>query len=133
MASRKALCKCRMPYAECVCDEEEEAMEAEALTPEIAQELAATRAAALKPGDVLAVRVPLSLTAAHMNHLRSYGDRVEAETGVKVAFIPGEEFAHVTLNVTVNGADTAAIAEAVRREIAAQARAARTPGTLARL
>lgn len=112
--------------AECLGCGEEDEMQAEALTPEIARELAATAVAALKPGDVLAVRVPLSVTADRMNHLRDYGDRVEAETGVKVAFIPGEEFSHVTLNVTVNGADPKAIVEAARREIADQAGAGRS-------
>lgn len=102
-------------------------MEADELTPEIARELAAASVAALKPGDVLAVRVPYPIRADEMRRLLDYAGKVEADTGVKVAFIPGVEFSHVTLNVTVNvsGADPQLIAEAVRREIAAQVRAVR--------
>jgi acetylornithine deacetylase/succinyl-diaminopimelate desuccinylase-like protein len=103
----------------------------ESLTPEIARQLAQGSVAALKPGDVLAVRVRPGTNGAEMHHLRLRAEKIEAETGVKVAFIPGEEFAHVTLNVTVNvtAATPEQIAEAVRREIDRQVRAARTRDT----
>lgn len=102
-------------------------MESEALTLEIAQELAATSVAALKPGDVLAVRMPLSMNARELHQAALYGQKIEAETGVKVAFIPGDEFAHVTINITVNmaGATPDKLAGEIRREIAEQARTAR--------
>jgi len=122
-----------MPHAECVCDEEESEMreEPDGLTPEIARELAGSCLAALKPGDVLAVRMPLGANRAELHQAALYGQRIEADTGVKVAFIPGEEFAHVTLNVTVNVTAPALerIAEAVQREIARQVRAARNQPT----
>lgn len=101
------------------------------LTPELARELAASCAAALKPGDVLAVRVRPGTSMADTHRLLAYADKVEADTGVKVAFIPGEEFAHVALDVTVNvtAATPEQITEAVRREVDRQVRAARTRDT----
>jgi hypothetical protein len=56
----------------------------------------------VKPGEVLAVRVPLSFSRGDLDQARAYGRTVEQETGVKVAFLPGEEFA-----VATTGADTA--------------------------
>jgi hypothetical protein len=105
-------------------------MEPESLTPEIARRLAQDSVAALKPGDVLAVRVAPT-NARELHHLALYGQKIEADTGVKVAFIPGEEFAHTVLNVTVNvTAETPEqIAEAVRAEIGRQVRAARNAPT----
>lgn len=58
------------------------------VTPEIARQLAQDSVAALKPGDVLAVRVTPT-NARELHHLALYGQRIEADTGVKVAFIPG--------------------------------------------
>ena len=58
---------------------------------------------ALRPGDVLAVRLPMQTHAGALRDFRDYARLVEQETGVKVAFIPGEEFQHTTVNITVNG------------------------------
>jgi hypothetical protein len=78
----------------------------------------------LKPGDVLAVRLPLSMNQADLKHARDYGHAVERETGIKVAFIPGEEFAATTvnINVTMNGTDSAKLADEVRRQLLAYRR-----------
>jgi hypothetical protein len=75
---------------------------------------------ALKPGDVLAVRLPMGFNASDMARARDYGHAVERETGIKVAFIPGEEFAATTVNITVNGlaGDQAALAGEIRKVIA---------------
>jgi hypothetical protein len=75
---------------------------------------------ALRPGDVLAVRLPMSISHTDMNSARHFARMTEAETGIKVAFIPGEEFSHTTvnINITVNGtASTREIAEVIQREI----------------
>jgi hypothetical protein len=75
---------------------------------------------ALKPGDVLAVRLPLSFNRAELKYARDYGHAVERETGVKVAFIPGEEFAATTVNITVTGSavDKDALAAEIRKVMA---------------
>jgi hypothetical protein len=85
----------------------------------------------LKPGDVLAVRLPLSMNQAELRRARDYGHAVERETGIKVVFIPGEEFAHTTVNVTVNVAGTADVAAEVHKVLAGEMRRAmyRPPGT----
>jgi hypothetical protein len=76
---------------------------------------------ALRPGDVLAVRVPLGMNGADMARARDYGHAIERETGVKVAFIPGEEFAATTVHVTVNfTGDPADLAGKIRETIAAE-------------
>ncbi len=59
----------------------------------------------LKPGEVLAVRLPSDIAGDELNSAAAYGRMIERDTGIKVAFIPGEEFAHTTVNVTVNGTD----------------------------
>jgi len=78
----------------------------------------------LKPGDVLAVRVRPGLHRDDMRMLRDYGHAVERETGIKVAFVPGEEFAATTvnINVTMNGTDSAKLADEVRRQLLAYRR-----------
>jgi hypothetical protein len=74
---------------------------------------------ALRPGDVLAVRLPLSMNQAEVARSRDYGQAIERETGIKVAFIPGEEFSHTTVNVTVNYAgDPADLAAQIRKVMA---------------
>lgn len=79
---------------------------------------------ALKPGDVLAVRLPPGTSRYQLDNARRYGEVVERETGVKVAFVIGEEFAHTTVNihVTMHGMDAAKITEEVRRQVDAYAR-----------
>ena len=73
---------------------------------------------ALRPGDVLAVRLPLSMNRAEVAHAHGYGQAVERETGLRVAFVPGEEFAHSTVNVTVNfTGDPADLAREIREAI----------------
>ena len=77
---------------------------------------------ALRPGDVLAVRVPLSMNPAALARARDYGHAVERETGIKVAFVPGEEFAHTTVNVTVNfTGDAAELGKEIREAIRSRA------------
>ena len=77
---------------------------------------------ALRPGDVLAVRVPLGISLASMARYRDYGHAVERETGIKVAFVPGEEFAHTTVNVTVNfTGDAAELGKEIREAIRSRA------------
>ena len=75
---------------------------------------------ALRPGDVLAVRLPVDMDPVAVARAHGYGHAVERETGLRVAFIQGEEFAHSAVNVTVNftgdAADLAgAIRDAIRR------------------
>lgn len=62
------------------------------LTPGTARDLLRECVTVVKPGEVLAVRLPLDMTATDMDCARDYARRIEAETGIKVAFIPGEEF-----------------------------------------
>jgi hypothetical protein len=62
------------------------------LTPETAEALLRECVTVVKPGEVLAVRLPMDFQPADMGRAREYGRQVERETGVKVAFIPGEEF-----------------------------------------
>ncbi len=73
----------------------------------------------LRPGEVLAVRLPSDIGRDELNSAAAYGRMIERDTGIKVAFIPGEEFAHTTVNVnvTVNGADPEALAGEVRRQV----------------
>ncbi len=75
---------------------------------------------ALRPGDVLAVRVRPGLHRDDMRMLRDYGLAVERETGIKVAFIPGEEFAATTVNITVTGSavDSSVLAAEIRKVMA---------------
>ncbi|HMH94160.1 MAG TPA: hypothetical protein VK586_24150 [Streptosporangiaceae bacterium] len=88
---------------------------------------------ALKPGDVLAVRLPLSFNSAALKRARDHGHAVERETGIKVVFIPGEEFAATTVNITVNAtaADPGVIADEIRKVLAGEMRRGmrRPPGT----
>jgi hypothetical protein len=97
--------------------------------------LAAVResSVALRPGDVLAVRLPLTLNGAELKRARDYGHAVERETGIKVAFIPGEEFAATTVNITVNApaTDPGMIAAEIHKVLAGEMRRGqfRTPGT----
>jgi hypothetical protein len=79
---------------------------------------------ALRPGDILAVRVPSGIPAHDMHRARDYGHAVERETGIKVAFIPGEEFAATTVNITVNApaTDPAVIAAEIRKVMADEMR-----------
>lgn len=65
------------------------------LTPEIARELLRECVTVVKPGEVLAVRLPLDMNGDDMDRAREYALRVERQSGIKVAFIPGEEFAAV--------------------------------------
>ncbi len=62
------------------------------LTPETAKALAREYVTIVKPGEVLAVRLPMNFQSDDMDRAREYARQVERETGVKVAFIPGEEF-----------------------------------------
>jgi hypothetical protein len=73
----------------------------------------------LKPGDVLAVRLPMEINQAELRHARTYADAVGRDAGITVALIPGEEFAHTTVNVnvTVNGTDPETLAGEVRRQV----------------
>jgi hypothetical protein len=88
---------------------------------------------ALKPGDVLAVRLPLSFSVNDVRRAQEHAKLMEQDTGVKVLFVPGEEFAHVTVNVTVNGfagsqAELAAQVRAlIRSETAQHARTSAHP------
>jgi hypothetical protein len=66
------------------------------LTPETARELLRECVTVVKPGEVLAVRLPMNMNSQDMERAHDYGKAIERETGVKVAFIPGEEFAAVT-------------------------------------
>jgi hypothetical protein len=61
------------------------------LTPETAKALVRECVTIVRPGEVLAVRLPLSFTSGDLDYAREYARTVERETGVKVAFIPGEE------------------------------------------
>lgn len=47
------------------------------------------------PDEVLAVRAPLSFTSEQFDELRRHAERVSEETGVRILFIAGEEFARV--------------------------------------
>lgn len=62
------------------------------LTPETARELLRECVTIVKPGEVLAVRLPLDMSHIDMIRAREYALQVEEESGIKVAFIPGEEF-----------------------------------------
>lgn len=61
------------------------------LTPETAKALVRECVTIVRPGEVLAVRLPLSFTSGDLDYAREYARTVEREAGVKVAFIPGEE------------------------------------------
>lgn len=63
------------------------------LTPETVRALLSECVTVVKPGEVLAVRLPLDFSPDDMGHAREYARTVELETGVKVAFIPGDDFA----------------------------------------
>lgn len=73
----------------------------------------------LRPGDVLAVRLPTGIDARHLHQARTYADAIGKDTGITVVFVPGEEFAHTTvnINVTVNGADPETLAGEARRQV----------------
>jgi hypothetical protein len=62
------------------------------LTPETAKALAREYVTIVKPGEVLAVRLPLDFSPGDVDNAREFARQVERETGVKVTFIPGEEF-----------------------------------------
>lgn len=66
------------------------------LTPEIARELLRECVTVVKPGEVLAVRLPLDMDSGDIARARGYALEVERQSGIKVAFIPGEEFAAVS-------------------------------------
>jgi hypothetical protein len=62
------------------------------LTPETAMALAREYVTIVRPGEVLAVRLPMDFRGEAMDRVREFACRVGREAGVKVAFIPGEEF-----------------------------------------
>lgn len=86
---------------------------------------------ALKPGDVLAVRLPMSFNGSELQRAGDYAKLVEADTGIKVAFVPGEEFAHTTVNihVTVSETDPGKLTAEIQRQIHALWRSPRRAGT----
>jgi hypothetical protein len=122
------LCEfCLEAKTACVCDVDEPAAGSvngmsddgkTGLDPAVLADAVRESGIALRPGDVLAVRVPLGINRADMACYRDYGHAVERETGIKVAFIPGEEFAHTTVSVTVNfTGDAAALAGKIRETL----------------
>jgi hypothetical protein len=52
--------------------------------------------AVVRPDDVLAVRVPLSLSAAKGEVLRREAERISREMHIRIVLIAGEEFARIT-------------------------------------
>jgi hypothetical protein len=120
---------CLEPAVECLCDVDEPAAgsvsgmsddDKTGLDPAVLADAVRESGIALRPGDVLAVRLPLSCNRADLKQARDYGLAVERETGIKVAFIPGEEFAATTVNITVNGlvGDQATLAAEIRKVMA---------------
>ena len=81
----------------------------------------------LKPGDVLAVRLPAGINRQELHNAKTYGDAISKDAGITVVFVPGEEFAHTTVNVnvTVNGADPETLAGEVRRQVLEHSQRAR--------
>lgn len=73
---------------------------APALTPDAIRDLIRECVTIVKPGEVLAVRLPLDMTPGDMDRARAYALEVEEQCGVKVAFLPGEEFAAITQDGT---------------------------------
>lgn len=61
------------------------------LTPETARALLRECVTVVQPGEVLAVRIPDNWSAAQMDAIQDYADASLA--GIRVAFLPGEEFA----------------------------------------
>jgi hypothetical protein len=49
----------------------------------------------VKPGEVLAVRVPLDLSEYDFDSLRREAERVREGLGVRILFVAGEEFARI--------------------------------------
>jgi hypothetical protein len=92
------------------------------LSPDDLRALVTECVAVVKPGEVLAVRLPTDIDSRQVRGAREYGQQIERETGVKVAFIPGEEFAHVTVNIHVNGVTgSEELAAEIRRQMYAYA------------
>ena len=49
----------------------------------------------LEPGEVLAVRVPGTLSDSDHGRLRNHAEAIRQAHGVTVLFLPGEEFARI--------------------------------------
>lgn len=75
------------------------------LTPELARELLRECVTVVKPGETLIVRADQNWTPNQVRDVQEYADTVSGyrDLGVKILFLPGEEFAVATQAGALDG------------------------------